>query len=457
MKKRGEDMKKQCRPRWLLMIIAVVCLLNACATSSPLDAGISTASRSETISNEDPMYPSEGAIGSGPSDNSRLCVRFIDVGQADCALLECDGHYMLIDGGNRADSSRVYAVLKSLDVTKLDIVVGTHAHEDHIGGIPGAFQYATADMTLSPVTDYSTATFDNFAQSAEAKGGGLTVPRTGDRYTLGGATVTVLGVNSGEDTNDTSIVLKVVLGEVSFLFTGDAERTAEQVMLDAGADLSATVLKVGHHGSDSSTSYPFLRSIMPLYGVISVGTDNEYGHPTREVLDRLEAAEVDVLRTDELGDIVFYTDGRTIRYVSGKNAASVQAGRQDDFGSSPHNGHTEQREQRPDESEDVSTETPVLAPSPEPDGPVDSMPLGASETKVPNEPAVTPLPEPVLQPAPEPPLEPDHGQQQTNTVWIPNSGKKYHSRAGCSGMKNPSEVTLERAISLGFGPCARCY
>ncbi len=253
-------------------------------------------------------------------DGSSFSIQFIDVGQADSALIQCDGKYMLIDGGNREDSNLVYSVLERNKVNHLDIVVGTHAHEDHVGGLPGAFQYTTTDLTLSPVTKYDTATFKNFAKYAQEKGNGLTVPRVGDTYNLGSATVTILGVNSTDDTNNTSIVLKVQYGETSFLFTGDAEQPAEKVILDSGADVSATVLKVGHHGSDTSSSYRFLREVNPKYAVISCGTDNDYGHPHDETLSRLKDAGVTLFRTDLQGDIFCTSDGEEVSFTVTKNA-----------------------------------------------------------------------------------------------------------------------------------------
>ena len=248
------------------------------------------------------------------STQSSFQIQFIDVGQADAALISCDGHYMLIDGGNKADSNVIYAILKRNNITHLDLVVGTHGHEDHIGGLPGAFQYATADKTLCSVTSYSSKAFQNFAAAANSRGGGITVPRVGDTYMLGSARVEILGVNEDSDANNTSIVLRIDYGSTSFLFTGDAEREAEQAILNRGANLSATVLKVGHHGSNSSTTYPFLREIMPKYAVISVGTGNSYGHPTDNTLSRLRDAGAQVFRTDLQGDVFCSSDGRTVTF-----------------------------------------------------------------------------------------------------------------------------------------------
>ncbi len=241
-------------------------------------------------------------------------IQFIDVGQADAALISCDGHYMLIDGGNKADSNVIYSVLKRNNITHLDLVVGTHGHEDHIGGLPGAFQYATADKTLCPVTSYDSKAFQNFADAANSRGGGITVPQVGDTFRIGAARVEILGVNEEKDPNNTSIVLRIDYGNTSFLFTGDAEREAEQAMLARGENLSATVLKVGHHGSNSSTTYPFLREVQPQYAVISVGSENDYGHPTEDTLSRLKDAQVEVFRTDLQGDVFCSSDGKNVNF-----------------------------------------------------------------------------------------------------------------------------------------------
>lgn len=238
---------------------------------------------------------------------------FIDVGQADSALLTCGDESLLIDGGNVDDSSTVYTVLKKNGMTHLDYVVCTHAHEDHAGGLSGALEACTAGTVYCPVTDYDSKAFRNFSDRVAEQNCELTVPKAGETFALGGAEVEFLACDpEAEDTNNTSIVLRVSYGATSFLFMADAETPVEQALLDAGTDLSATVLKVGHHGSSTSTSYRFLNEVMPRYAVISVGKDNSYGHPHEKILSRLEDADARILRTDELGDILFVSDGKTV-------------------------------------------------------------------------------------------------------------------------------------------------
>lgn len=266
-----------------------------------------------------------GILGSNvnPSDipeNSNFEVHFIDVGQADSALIECDGETMMIDGGNVADSNLVAAYLKKEDVTELNYVVCSHAHEDHVGGLSGALSVTKADNIYAPKTETNTKAYKNFKKKAEEQNVEIKHPNIGDEIQLGSSTVEFLGPvdENGKDLNSTSIVLKITYGNTSFLFTGDAESDEEEEILNSGADLKSTVLKVGHHGSRTSTSYPFLREVMPQYAVISVEKGNSYGHPNEETLSKLSDAGVEVYRTDESGDIVMTSDGNNISITTSK-------------------------------------------------------------------------------------------------------------------------------------------
>ena len=258
-----------------------------------------------------------------PSDipeNSNFEVHFIDVGQADSALIECDGETMMIDGGNVADSNVVAAYLKKEDVTELNYVVCSHAHEDHVGGLSGALSVTKADNIYAPKTEANTKAYKNFKKKAEEQNVEIKHPNVGDEIQLGSSMVEFLGPvdENGKDLNSTSIVLKITYGNTSFLFTGDAESDEEEEILNSGADLKSTVLKVGHHGSRTSTSYPFLREVMPQYAVISVEKGNSYGHPNEETLSKLSDAGVEVYRTDESCDIVMTSDGNSISITTSK-------------------------------------------------------------------------------------------------------------------------------------------
>ncbi|MBQ9149235.1 MAG: MBL fold metallo-hydrolase [Oscillospiraceae bacterium] len=254
-------------------------------------------------------------VGSGDT----LTVHFIDVGQADCALLECGGAYMLIDGGNREDGELVISYLEQQGVEELAAVVCTHAHEDHVGGLPSVLAVYPTKAVYSPTSTYSSNSFDDFIYYVDQQGLEVTIPAPGDSFTLGSANITVLGpVQSYAETNDTSIVLMVEFGTTRFLFTGDMETAAENDMLDhweGRFDWNVDVLKVGHHGSSTSSGYRFVYETDPEYAIISCGKDNSYGHPHEEVVSRYQDAGIPMLRTDELGHIIATSDGLGISII----------------------------------------------------------------------------------------------------------------------------------------------
>ena len=266
----------------------------------------------------EPVEESTSAAVSNVSGED-LLVHFIDVGQADCALIEYGDYHMLIDGGNKEDGQLVISYLEQQGVQELDAVVCTHAHEDHVGGLPSVLAVYPTAAVYAPTKTYASNVFDDFLYYVDQQGLEIILPAPGDTIVDDGLTVTVLGpVQSYAETNDTSIVLKLEYGGTSFLFTGDMETTAENDMLDywgSQVDWHVDVLKVGHHGSDTSTGYRFLNEVMPTYGVISVGEDNSYGHPHEEPMSRLNQAGVTLFRTDELGTVLASSDGTEITFT----------------------------------------------------------------------------------------------------------------------------------------------
>lgn len=250
-----------------------------------------------------------------------LQLHFIDVGQADSILVLCGDAAMLVDGGNVEDSSLIYSYLSDLGVRTLDYIVCTHPHEDHVGGLAGALNYATAKKALCPVTEYDSAAFDNFVSALDKQGLSITIPDAGDEFYLADAKVTVLApTQSYGEMNNNSLVLRIDHGERSILLLGDAELESEQDMLSSGISLDADLIKIGHHGSDSSTSYHLLYEVSPQYAVISCGANNSYGHPSDAVMSRLRDADVKVFRTDMQGHIVCRSDGHTLSISTARNS-----------------------------------------------------------------------------------------------------------------------------------------
>ncbi len=246
-----------------------------------------------------------------PVISTDLIVEFIDVGQADCIFISSNNHHMLIDGGNNNDGKKVAKYLEEKGVKELDLVVSTHPHEDHIGGLDNVLKIIPTKKVLMPDLVTTTKTFEEVIDVIEEKEISLVIPEIGDKYYLGDSVIEIIYIdNNEEDFNESSIVLKLTYKDVSFLFTGDSTTESEKHYLDK--DIDVDVLKVAHHGSKYSTSNEFLDKVTPEFAIISLATENDYYYPHIATINRLKEHGAKIYQTNELGTIIVESDGTNI-------------------------------------------------------------------------------------------------------------------------------------------------
>ncbi|NEU04732.1 ComEC/Rec2 family competence protein [Clostridium senegalense] len=329
---------------------------------------------------------------------NNLTVSFIDVGQADSILIQCGNETMLIDAGNNDDGKIVENHLKKMNVSKIDYLVGTHPHEDHIGPLDYVIDNFKIGTVYMPKKTATTKTFKDVVNSLNKKGLKPIAPKVGDTFNIGSAKATIIApAEDYKDANESSIVIKIQYEDTSFLFAGDAETLSENDMLKSGTDLSADVLKLAHHGSRTSSSDKFLDKVNPKYAIISCEKNNDYGHPHIETINKMKNRNIIVHRTDEEGTIIATSDGKNISFD--KNNGTYNEGAKVNL---------EQNDEKDIEADSIS----------------------------------------------------ENKNENDMKVYFTEKGKSYHLDKDCSSLKNSKNIlmgTLKEAKDKGKSdPCDRC-
>lgn len=277
--------------------------------------------RIEGIPTWEDLYKGAGLSGNITAVEGDVSVHFVDVGQGDCELIRTDSKTVLIDCGEREYFSDVIEYIKSQNIERLDYVVVTHPHSDHMGGMSYILDEFDIGTVIMPKVKESkiptTNAYKRLLKSVSDKSISVEYAKAGAEYKLDDAVMTLLSpVKDYDDLNNYSIAVKLEHGGNSFLFTGDIEKTAETDILNSGADVSAKVLKAAHHGSSTSNHQTFLDAVDPTYAVIEVGSPNDYGHPHDKTIKRFEEMELTIYRTDICGNIVFISDGNDFEILT---------------------------------------------------------------------------------------------------------------------------------------------
>lgn len=261
------------------------------------------------------MGQAQSTITGAPADGKTLSVYYLDVGQGDATLITKGDFHMLIDAGKNGVTADY---LQELGINKLDVLVGTHPDSDHIGGLDEVLENVDVDTVYMPQTEKDTKACRDVRTTLKHAGKVSEMPEIGKEYTYEGNVIFrfLSPRRQHSDSNNNSLVVQLAYGKTRFLFMGDAEEEVEEELLQEGIDLSCDVLKLGHHGSYTATGIDFLQKADPVYGIISCGKDNSYGHPHAEVVARLEDEDVQVYRTDTMGTVQAASDGADVKITT---------------------------------------------------------------------------------------------------------------------------------------------
>ena len=350
------------------------------------------------------------AVGVEASGQGDMAVHFINVGQGLAILVQSGGENLLYDGGNRAHADEVVQYLKNQQVETIDYMISSHYDEDHLGGLVKCLDNFEVEHILGSDYVHTSELFNTFMNTATAHAIIVEYPSVGDTYEFGTGSFTVMAPNGiSQNSNDNSVVIRLVNGNNSFMFMGDAEETSEQDMISTGMNLDCDVLSLGHHGSASSTTWDLLEASTPSWAVISCGQDNSYGHPSAETMGKLKDMDIPVFRTDDQGTVIALSDGNVISWNQ-----------------EPCNDYASGSEKKGSDSS--SSQTAEYS----------GNDAAVSESEA---------------------AEVSDSDTQERMVWISATGSKYHSKPDCGNM-NPNKATQEteaQALSQGYEACKKCW
>ena len=350
------------------------------------------------------------AVDVEASGQGDMAVHFIDVGQGLAILVRSGGENLLYDGGNRAHADEVVQYLKNQQVDTIDYMISSHYDEDHLGGLVKCLDNFEVEHILGSDYVHTSELFNTFMNTATAHAIIVEYPSVGDTYEFGTGSFTVMAPDGiSQNSNDNSVVIRLVNGNNSFMFMGDAEETSEQDMISTGMNLDCDVLSLGHHGSASSTTWDLLEASTPSWAVISCGQDNSYGHPSAETMGKLKDMDIPVFRTDDQGTIIALSDGNAISWNQ-----------------EPCNDYASGSEKKGSDSS--SSQTAEYS----------GNDAAVSESEA---------------------AEVSDSDTQERMVWISATGSKYHSKPDCGNM-NPNKATQEtesQALSQGYEACKKCW
>ena len=384
--------------------------------------------------------PTETPTPEPTKEAGEMKVHFLDVGQGLSILVQSDGQTMIYDGGDKSTSSFVVSYLQKQNITTIDYLISSHYDSDHMAGLIGCLNAFDVKNVISSNYEHNSKLYQSFIQTVADKGLPMQHPAVGTEFSFGSGSFQILAPATIDpnDSNKNSVAIKLTNGDTSFIFTGDAESSSEKAMCESGIDLSCDVLVPGHHGSATATSWDFLQATVPEYAVISCGKDNQYGHPDKDVMDKLESMDIQVYRTDKQGTIIAVSDGTTITwdqepcndYSPGdKEDKGTQAQTSKSKGSSSSGSKATANENSSSGNKEVSAAS-----------------AGAS-SQVEATPQVTAAPQDTSFTSNE------------EMVWITATGSKYHNKNNC-GTTDPSkasEISRAEAESRGYEPCKKCF